>query len=32
MRKVNRCPKGVGLGNIFIKFLQKKKKITNFLN
>ena len=30
MRKVNGCPKNIGLGNIFINLLSEKKIVTNF--
>ena len=32
MGKVNICPKGIGLKNIFRKFLLDKEKKINFFN
>lgn len=31
MGKINKCPKSIIFGNIFIKFFMEKKK-TNFFN
>ena len=31
MRKVNECPKGIGLVSNFINFLGEKKDVINFL-
>ena len=31
MRKVNKCPKGIGLVSNFINFLGEKKKVIDFL-
>ena len=31
MRKVNECPKGIGLVSNFINFLGEKKKVIDFL-
>ena len=31
MRKVNECPKGIGLVSNFIKFLGEKKNVIDFL-
>ena len=31
MRKVNECPKGIGLVNNFINFLRAKKDVIDFL-
>ena len=30
MRKVNECPKGIGLVSNFINFLAEKKKVIDF--
>ena len=30
MRKVNECPKGIGLVSNFINFLGEKKKVIDF--
>ena len=31
MRKVNECPKGIGLVSNYINFLGEKKNVTDFL-
>ena len=32
MGKVNKCSKGIGLGNVFRNFLWEKKKTTYFFD